>query len=171
MALKSARYVNSLARNCFYLANNSQSAYETLYSLMETAFSRINILDFYDRVIAGLKDEHDIRALCNLVITKLVVLDIDETTRRLDAIAESYRPVLSIKLKENSVKQEIEKQEEAVRSIIRVSVLLHNAIPAASSALGTSAGQHQMWRTYWEWLEKDFENQLKQLREETKDSI
>lgn len=151
--------------------NILQSAYETLYSLMETAFSRINILDFYDRIIAGLKDEHDIRSLCNLVITKLVVLDLDETTRRLDSIAECYRPVLSIKLKDNAVKQEIEKQEEAIRSVIRVSVLLHNAIPAASSALGTNAGQHQTWRGYWEWLEKDFEGQLKQLREETKDVI
>ena len=138
---------------------------------METAFSRINILDFYDRIIAGLKDEHDIRGLCNLVVTKLVVLDIDETTRRLDSIAECYRPVLSIKLKDNAVTQEIEKQEEAIRSIVRVSVLLHNAIPSASSALGTSAGQHQIWRGYWEWLEKDFESQLKLLREESKDAM
>jgi cullin-associated NEDD8-dissociated protein 1 len=148
-----------------------KSAYETLYSLMETAFSRISILDFYDRVIAGLQDEHDIRALCNLMLTKLVVLDSDETTRRLDAIADCYRPILSVKLKENAVKQEIEKQEEAVRSVIRVSVLLHNAIPSASSAMGASGGQHQSWRGYWEWLEKDFEPQLKLLREESRDVV
>lgn len=137
---------------------------------METAFTRISILDFYDRVIAGLKDEHDIRSLCNLMLTKLVILDIDETTRRLDSIAECYKPVLSVKLKENAVKQEIEKQEEAARSVIRVSVLLHNAIPQTSSALGTG-GQHQTWRGYWEWLEKDFEGQLKALREESKEGV
>lgn len=136
---------------------------------METAFSGIKTLDFYDRIIAGLQDEHDIRALCNLMLSKLVVLDIDETTRRLDAIAECYKPVLSVKLKENAVKQEIEKQEEAVRSVIRVSVLLHEAIPGASSAMG-SGGQHQTWRGYWEWLEKDFEGQLKLLKEESKDA-
>lgn len=104
------------------------------------------------------------------MITKLVVLDVDETTRRLDSIAECYKPVLSVKLKENAVKQEIEKQEEAVRSVIRVSVLLHNAIPAASSALG-SAGQHQTWRGYWEWLEKDYEGHLKALKEESKEGV
>jgi len=146
----------------------SQSAYETLYSLMETSFSRINILDFYDRIIAGLSDEHDIRALCNLMLTKLVVLDPDETARRLDAIADCFRSILSTKLKDNAVKQEIEKQDEASKSVLRVTLLLHNAIPGAASTMGAAAGQHQTWRTYWEWVEKDFEPQLRVLRDENR---
>jgi cullin-associated NEDD8-dissociated protein 1 len=136
---------------------------------METAFSRINILNFYDRIIAGLSDEHDIRALCNLMLTKLVVLDPDETSRRLDSIALCFRTILSTQLKDNAVKQEVEKQQEASRSCLRVSLLLHNAIPTASSATGAQAGQHQTWRTYWEWVEKDFEVQLRGLKEESKE--
>ena len=147
-----------------------KSAYETLYSLMETAFSRINILDFYNRIVAGLKDEHDIRALCNLMLTKLVVLDPDETARRLDAIADCFRSILSTKLKDNAVKQEIEKQDEASKSVLRVTLLLHAAIPAASSSMGAHGGQYQTWRTYWEWVEKDFEPQLRALRDESKES-
>lgn len=135
---------------------------------METAFSRINILDFYDRIIAGLQDEHDIRGLCNLMLTKLVVLDPDETARRLDAMAGCFRTILSIKLKDNAVKQELEKQEEASRSVLRVSLLLHTAIPAAAGG-GANAGQHQAWRTYWEWVEKDFESQTRLLKEEKKE--
>ncbi|CZR56953.1 related to TBP (TATA-binding protein)-interacting protein TIP120 [Phialocephala subalpina] len=141
-----------------------KSAYETLYSLMETAFSRINILDFYNRVIAGLQDEHDIRALCNLMLTKLVILDPDETSRRLDTIAECFRKILSTKLKENAVKQEVEKQEEASKNVLRVTLLLHSAIPAASSGVGANAGQHQTWRSYWEWVEKDFDAQIRSLQ-------
>jgi len=137
---------------------------------METAFSRINILDFYDRIIAGLQDEHDIRSLCNLMLTKLVVLDPDETARRLDTIAGCFRTILSTKLKDNAVKQEVEKQDEASKSVLRVSLLLHSAIPAASGVTGAQAGQHQVWRTYWEWVEKDFQNQLTALREENKDA-
>ncbi|KAG9233768.1 armadillo-type protein [Amylocarpus encephaloides] len=146
-----------------------KSAYETLYSLMETAFSKINIIDFYNRVIDGLKDEHDIRALSNLMLTKLVVLDPDETARRLDAIADCFRVILSIQLKENAVKQEIEKQEEASKSVLRVSLVLHSAIPRASSVLGNQASQHRVWRSYWEWIEKDFEPQLRALRDESKE--
>lgn len=135
---------------------------------METAFSRINTLDFYDRVVAGLKDEHDIRALCNLMLNKLVFLDPDETSRRLDAIADCFRAVLSTKLKDNAVKQEIEKQEEATKSVLRVTVLLHGAIPGANTGLGVQGGQHQTWRTYCEWVEKDFGQQLRALREESR---
>lgn len=136
---------------------------------METAFSRINILDFYDRVIAGLKDEHDIRALCNLMLAKLVMLNPDETSGRLDSIADCFRAVLSTKLKDNAVKQEFEKQQEASKGVLRVSLTLHDAIPAASMGTGAAASQHQTWRTYWEWVDKDFEPQLRALREENKE--
>ncbi|KAH9216107.1 putative Cullin-associated NEDD8-dissociated protein 1 [Leptodontidium sp. 2 PMI_412] len=141
-----------------------KSAYETLYSLMETAFSRLNIVHFYDRIIAGLQDEHDIRSLCNLMLTKLIVLDPEETARRLDAIADCYRQIISIKLKDNAVKQELEKQSEAVKSCLRVSLTLHAAIPGASSPVGAQSGQHETWRAYWEWIGKDYEFQLNRLR-------
>lgn len=133
---------------------------------MEIAFSRINILDFYDRIIAGLADEHDIRTLCNLMLTKLVVLNPDETARRLDSIADCFRAVLSVKLKESAVKQEVEKQNEAVKSVLRVSLLLHNSIPSASVAIGATADQHPQWRTYWEWVEKDWDAELRGLKTE-----
>ena len=130
---------------------------------METAFSRINVIEFFDRVVAGLYDEPDIRSLCNLMLTKLVVLDKDETSRRLDAIADAFRKILSTKLKENAVKQEIEKQEESVKSVLRVSLLLHGSISTDASGVGSS---HQTWHGYWEWVEKDFRDGLKQVRDE-----
>jgi cullin-associated NEDD8-dissociated protein 1 len=102
------------------------------------------------------------------MLTKLVILDPDETARRLDAIADCFRTILSVKPKENAVKQEVEKQQEANRSILRVTLLLHGAIPGAASTMGAQAGQHQTWRTYWEWVEKDFERQLQVLREENR---
>ncbi|RCI11754.1 hypothetical protein L249_7676 [Ophiocordyceps polyrhachis-furcata BCC 54312] len=138
-----------------------KSAYETLYALMETALSRINIVDLYDRVVAGLKDDNDIRQLCNLMVTKLMTLDPDETTRRLDAIAEAYQSILSHKLKDNAVKQDVEKQDEANKSVLRVSLLLGDRLKAAASS--------SSWATYWEWVNKEFEKQLRGLREETKE--
>lgn len=139
---------------------------------METAFSRINNIEFFDRIIAGLKDDNDIRQLCNLMITKLIVIDPDETARRLDSIAEAYRSVLSIKLKENAVKQDVEKQEEANKSILRVTLLLGdkmksmtgNAGAATSNTLATSP-----WGMYWDWVSKDFEKPLRGVRDETKE--
>ncbi|KAI1076117.1 cullin binding protein CanA [Whalleya microplaca] len=169
-----------------------KSAYETLYALMETAFSRVSSLEFYDRIIAGLGDENDIRSLCNLMLSKLIVIDPEETTRRLDTIAECYRKTLSTKLKDGAVKQEVEKQEEAVKSVLRVTLLLaektKTALPGVSGNAGGAGGsgagggagggsaevQHQavqnpVWQQYWEWVNKDFERQLKTLRDENKE--
>lgn len=137
---------------------------------METAFSRINNIDFYDRIVAGLKDDNDIRQLCNLMVTKLIVIDPDETARRLDAIAEAYRGVLSVKLKDNAVKQDVEKQEEANKSVLRVTLLLGEKMKAVTGNAGaaTSNAALTVWGSYWEWVNKDFERQLKGLRDENK---
>ncbi|KAF7563406.1 hypothetical protein G7046_g745 [Stylonectria norvegica] len=147
-----------------------KSAYETLYALMETAFTRINNIDFYDRIVAGLKDENDIRQLCNLMVSKLIVIDPEETTRRLNSIAEAYRAVLSIKLKDNAVKQDLEKQEEANKSILRVTLLLGDKMKAMTGNAGaatSNAGAAGVWTGYWEWVNKEFEKQLRSLRDET----
>ncbi|TIC99597.1 Cullin-associated NEDD8-dissociated protein 1, C-terminal part [Colletotrichum higginsianum] len=154
-----------------------KSAYETLYALMETAFSRINNIDFYDRVVAGLKDDNDIRSLCNLMVSKLIVLDPDETSRRLDSIAEAYRAILSTKLKDGAVKQDVEKQEEANKSVLRVTLLLGDrlkgakgAAPGKAAANANAGGTSQAWNAYWEWVNKEFQTQLRSLREENKEN-
>ncbi|KAH7033640.1 TATA-binding protein interacting [Microdochium trichocladiopsis] len=151
-----------------------KSAYETLYALMETAFSRIASLEFYNRVIAGLSDDNDIRALCNLMLSKLIVIDPEETTRRLDTIAECYRKTLSTKLKDGAVKQEVEKQEEANKSVLRLSLLLAEKTKTTLPSSGTGGvvqnTQNAVWQSYWEWINKDFDRQLKMLRDESRDT-
>ncbi|KAH9904992.1 cullin binding protein CanA [Xylariomycetidae sp. FL2044] len=159
-----------------------KSAYETLYALMDTAFSRISSIEFYDRIIAGLNDDNDIRALCNLMLSKLIVIDPDEITRRLDTIAECYRKTLSTKLKDNAVKQEVEKQDEANKGVLRVTLLLADktktTLPGASSVAGSGMGgqaqaqqpvQNPVWQQYWEWVNKDFERQIKALMDENRE--
>ncbi|KAG6015340.1 hypothetical protein E4U54_003684 [Claviceps lovelessii] len=146
-----------------------KSAYETLYALMETAFTRINNIDFYDRIVAGIKDDNDIRQLCNLMVTKLIVIDPDETVRRLDSIAEAYKGVLSVKLKDNAVKQDVEKQEEANKSVLRVTLLLGDKMKSMTGNAGavtSNAGAAGVWTSYWEWVNREFEKQLKSLRDE-----
>jgi cullin-associated NEDD8-dissociated protein 1 len=138
-----------------------KGAYESLYALMEIAMPRISIIELYDRVIAGLQDDNDIRALSNLMLSKLAVFDPIETQRRLDTIAGAFRATLSTKLKENAVKQEYEKQEEAARSVLRTTLLLSDKLKDTHGS-----GQCQIWTGYLDWVNKDYERQLRQLREE-----
>jgi len=143
-----------------------KSAYETLHALMDTAFSRMNHADLFGRVVAGLRDDHDIKMLCNLMLTKLIVLDSDETIRRLDAIAECYQVILSVKHKENAVKQEIEKANEAINDALKVTVRLQAAFQAAANTIRPT--QAQVWRGYWDWVCKDFKSQLQSAEAEVK---
>jgi cullin-associated NEDD8-dissociated protein 1 len=134
---------------------------------METAFSRINNVEFYNRIVAGLKDENDIRQLCSLMVTKLMVIDPDETARRLDSIAEAYRSVLSVKLKDGAVKQ-----DEANKSVLRVTLLLGDRMKSLTGNAGAAASNAAAaggWQAYWDWVNKDFERQLRGLREETRE--
>ena len=133
---------------------------------MDTAFSRMNPLDLYDRVIEGLSDEHDIKILCNLMVTKLLALTPEETFRRLDSIAERYQAILSFKPKENAVKQEIEKAEEATKAALKTTIRLHNAFPAAGT--GASGAATSTWRGYWEYVNKEFRILLQSAEMEIK---
>ena len=128
---------------------------------MKNAFSRISTLDLFDRVVDGLEDEHEIKVLCNIMLTELIALDPDETFTRLDAVAEAFKRVLSFKPKDNAVKQELEKVDEARRGALKVSAALHGAFPTATSA--SSVGHGQIWAQYWEWVFKDYRAQLQTL--------
>ena len=142
-----------------------QSAYETLYTFMERDYGRLNNTDFYDRVIAGLGDDHEIKILCNLMITKLIKLDPDDTVRRLDEIAEHYRAILSVKLKDNAVKQEYEKDDDIKKGVQKMSIMLKNTFPQCTNASDIDI-QGQNWRSYWQWLNRDFKSQLTVLEAE-----
>ena len=131
---------------------------------MESAFSSLDTAEFFDRVIAGLEDEHDIRVLCNLMLAKLVMLEPDETGRRLDQIAERYRAILSYKPKEHAVKQEIEKAEEATKGVLKVTAQLRRAFPNAGGS--TVSGHNQIWRGYWEWVRREYSSQLRTVDDE-----
>jgi cullin-associated NEDD8-dissociated protein 1 len=146
------------------VANVAKSAYETLYSLMDIAYSMMIPSELFERVILGLEDEHEIKVLCSLMLTKLIVLDPEETVRRLDSIAERFRSVLAVKPKENAVKQEVEKVMEATKGVLKVTVHLHNAFPAASDSV--TGHQGQLWKAYWDWVGKDFKSPLLAMQQE-----
>jgi cullin-associated NEDD8-dissociated protein 1 len=141
-----------------------KSAYETLYALMETAFQSIPIPAYYDRIQAGVSDEHEIKILCCLMLTKLVTLAPEETVRRLEGLAASFRTVLAFKPKDTAVKQELEKLWEHNKAIAKVSVIINKTFPAE-----TTAEYARVWNDYWEWAKKDMASVVKNAEDELKE--
>lgn len=133
-----------------------KSAYETLYSLLETSFRYIDLPIYFERVLAGLGDDHDIRALANLMLGRLAVLTKDETLKRLDVIADAMRKMLIEKPKDNAVKQELERHKEGVRGIVKVAVQLQKEIKAGVSVTGGAQIPLKEWKSFWDWLSTTF---------------
>ncbi|KAJ5488584.1 Cullin-associated NEDD8-dissociated protein 1C-terminal part [Penicillium diatomitis] len=138
-----------------------KSAYETLYASLDTAFARSHISEILDRVVVGVEDEQDIRAICNLMTSKLTVIAPEETRRRLDALSERYTLVLSFKPKDNAVKQELEKAQEASLGILKITKELNKAY-SGTEPHKTSSELHK-WKGYVEWARKTFATQWQSL--------
>ncbi|KNG46636.1 TIP120-domain-containing protein [Stemphylium lycopersici] len=148
-----------------------KSAYETLYALLERAFARlspIEVSDFFDRIVAGITDEHDIRILCNLMLTKLMLIAPDQVHSRLESIAENFRTVLAVKPKENAVKQEIEKIHEGAKGVLKVSILLNKQM-GTEAGIGQDDPHSRVWAQYWEQISKEHQNGIKAVADELKE--
>ncbi|KAF2439257.1 TIP120-domain-containing protein [Karstenula rhodostoma CBS 690.94] len=149
-----------------------KSAYETLYALLENAFTRLSPTDLddcYDRIVAGISDEHDVRIMCNLILTKLMHLSPERTHNRLEVISNSFRAVLSIKPKDNAVKQELEKLQEGCKGVLKVSILLNKQMGTEGGVQGQDDPQLRAWAGYWDWITKEHTLALKAATDELKD--
>ncbi|EPS39189.1 hypothetical protein H072_7034 [Dactylellina haptotyla CBS 200.50] len=136
-----------------------KTAYDTLYAFIETSYARMNPSQIYDRIIAGLTDEHEVQIICNLMLGKLVVVGKEDIIKRLDGIAEKYKATLSIKAKENAVKQELEKMNELNRSILRTMLTIQTHV-------GASAHHEQGWVAHHEWVKQNHGGEMASLEKE-----
>lgn len=136
-----------------------KSAYETLYSLMEIAPRRIDLVALYDRVVAGIGDDNGIRSLCSLMILKLMTSAPDETSRRLEALSEKFRAVLGVQLKETAVRHEHEKNAEAKKGVVKLSLALQKAFPGDD-------GANVKWVGYLEDMRRDQHTLVREVERE-----
>lgn len=90
--------------------------------------------------------------------SKLIKIAPAETERRLDILSERYTTVLSFKPKDNAVKQELEKAQEASLGILKITKELSKAFPGAES----STDLHK-WKGYLDWVRKSFAIQYQSL--------
>lgn len=142
-----------------------KSAYATMYALLDcpSAIPHLPISKIFDRILDGIADDNDIRTLCNLMLARLCAIDPDETRRRLPGLAEKFRIVLGAKLKENAVKQEIEKVNEANAAVIRTTMELDRKFPSAST---DGSGEMVAWKGYVEYVKKEFANVVRNVQAE-----
>ncbi|ORZ05672.1 armadillo-type protein [Lobosporangium transversale] len=101
-----------------------KSAFECMYTLLEKCRDKVEIFAFIDRILVGLVDQPDIKMLCHLTLVRLSIVAPTAVAQRLDDMVEPLHATLNFKLKPTAVKQELEKNQELVRSALRAIAFL-----------------------------------------------
>ncbi|TPX36593.1 hypothetical protein SmJEL517_g01294 [Synchytrium microbalum] len=113
-----------------------KSAYECMYTLLDTCLSRIEIFGFIERVMHGLDDpSQEIKTLCHLMLQRLVFLSPTALQQRLDNATEPLKATMNSKPKPNAVKQEIEKLNELIRSAVITMLVLGRLAEVPGTAI------------------------------------
>ncbi|CDO71748.1 hypothetical protein BN946_scf184920.g32 [Trametes cinnabarina] len=112
-----------------------KTAYETLYTLLDTCLSRLDLHEFLGHVAVGLADDSDeVKVICHMMLFRLAQVAPTATAQRLDDLT----PPLEKSMKgpavtKDTVKQDIERAAELQRSTLRaVAALSKISQPGAS---------------------------------------
>lgn len=150
-----------------------KSAYETIYTLLELSPPQLApmIPAIYPRVVAGISGtgDHAIRSLCNHIILRLAsAVPPEETVRILDDLADRFRSVLAVVLKDTAVRTEIEKTDEAKRASVKVAYQVQKRLAERGAKLG-EGGVGARWGQFLEECRRDWAVVVKEVEREMKD--
>lgn len=107
-----------------------KTAYETMYTLLDTCLTRLDLHEFLIRVIAGLSDDSDeVKVLAHMMLFRLAGVAPTALAQRLDEITPPLRKTMEeMKQNKDTVKQDIERVDELQRSALRAIAALRRAI-------------------------------------------
>lgn len=107
---------------------NRKGAFEAMAILLSTCLSRVDVNEFLDKVISGLKDLDDVKVLCYMLLHRLAQVAPTSVLARLDDCAEGITVTMQdiTVTKKDSMAQDIQRHEEMQRSAIRAIVPLYH---------------------------------------------
>jgi len=110
-----------------------KTAFECMYTLLDTSIDKIDIPAFINSLCDGLKDtQYDIKLLCHLMIIRLASCNGPALLEGLPQLIDPLKAILMHKVSETAVKQQIERNEECIRSALRAIASIAN-IPNSES--------------------------------------
>ncbi|KAI9065798.1 ARM repeat-containing protein [Trametes sanguinea] len=112
-----------------------KTAYETLYTLLDTCLSRLDLHEFLGHVAVGLADDSDeVKVICHMMLFRLAQVAPTATAQRLDDLTPPLeKSMKGPAMTKDTVKQDIERAAELQRSTLRaVAALSKISQPGAS---------------------------------------
>ncbi|KAF9527112.1 armadillo-type protein [Crepidotus variabilis] len=98
-----------------------KTAYETMYTLLDTCLAKLNLHEFLGRVIPGLSDDSDeIKVICHMMLFRLSQVAPAAVAQRLDeATPPLEKTMKGATVTKDTVKQDLERAAELQRSALR----------------------------------------------------
>jgi len=112
-----------------------KTAYETMYTILDTCLTKIDIHEFLSHVINGLKDEaNEIKVLGHMMLFRLAQVAPTAVSLRLDDMAADLAAGMKAPtMGKDTVKQDLERTAELQRSTLRaIAALSKISTPGAS---------------------------------------
>jgi len=98
---------------------NRKAAFECMYTLLDTCIDKLDIAGFIPNLVEGLADVYDIKLLCQLMLVKMAQHSPASLLTGLDQLIEPLRKTITAKVRETAVKQQVDRNEELIRSALR----------------------------------------------------
>ncbi|KAG8723447.1 hypothetical protein FRC09_003293 [Ceratobasidium sp. 395] len=126
-----------------------RTAFETMYTLLDTSLSKLDLNEFLTIVLRGLSDEsNEVKVLCHMMLHRLSQVAPTAAAQRLDETVEPLQAAMKeAAVDKNTVKQDLEQAAELQRSALR-------AAAALSGVVGLSHGGAPKFAAFVEGLEK-----------------
>ncbi|KAF5376967.1 hypothetical protein D9615_007234 [Tricholomella constricta] len=103
-----------------------KTAYETMYTLLDTCLTKLELHEFLGRVIPGLSDDSDeVKVISHMLLFRLAQVAPAAVSQRLDeATPELQKTMKGASVTKDTVKQDLERSAELQRSALRAIVAL-----------------------------------------------
>ncbi|KAL0945592.1 hypothetical protein HGRIS_014751 [Hohenbuehelia grisea] len=103
-----------------------KTAYETLYTLLDTCLTKLDLHEFLNRVTPGLADDSDeVKVISHMMLFRLAQVAPAAVSQRLDEVTPHLEKTMKgATVTKDTVKQDIERAAELQRSALRAVVAL-----------------------------------------------
>ncbi|KAH7922400.1 ARM repeat-containing protein [Leucogyrophana mollusca] len=103
-----------------------KTAYEAMYTLLDTCLTKVDLHEFLGRVLPGLSDDSDeVKVICHMMLFRLAQVAPTAVSPRLDeATPQLEKTMQGATVTKDTVKQDLERASELQRSTMRAVVAL-----------------------------------------------
>jgi len=112
-----------------------KAAFECVDTLLDNCLDQINPSSFIIPYLqSGLNDHYDVKMPCHLILSKLADKCASAVLAVLDSLVEPLEKTITHKPKQDAVKQEVDRNEDMIRSALRAIVSLNRISGGECSA-------------------------------------